>query len=79
MTLASFMKVQRYAFFGKLDETRKQIKEVPALMCVSMIILALLCVGLGILLIPGLKSIVLDPAVEVLKNGTQYADLVLGG
>jgi hypothetical protein len=35
-------------------------------------------VGLGVLLLPGIRNIILDPAVEVLKNGAQYANLILG-
>jgi len=79
ITLAYYLKVQRLAFFGKLDKAREEIKEAPGLMRVSMIILSLLCVVLGILLLPGIKKIVLDPAVEVLRNGFGYAYLVLGG
>ena len=78
ITLAYYLKVQRLAFFGKLGKGWEKIKEVPGLMCASMIILSLLCVGLGILLLPGIRNIVLDPAVEVLRNGAQYANLILG-
>ncbi|HEA46844.1 MAG TPA: NADH/ubiquinone/plastoquinone (complex I) [bacterium] len=78
ITLAYYLKVQRLAFFGKLGQAWKKTKEVPGLMCASMIILSLLCLGLGILLLPGIKSMILDPAVEVLKNGAQYANLILG-
>ena len=78
ITLAYYLKVQKLAFFGKLGEAWQEIKEVPAVMCISMIILAVLCVGLGILLIPGIKAVILDPAVEVLYNGARYAQLILG-
>ncbi|MCK4802346.1 NADH/ubiquinone/plastoquinone (complex I), partial [bacterium] len=78
ITLAYYLKVQKLAFFGKLGEAWQEIKEVPAVMCISMIILAILCVGLGILLIPGIKAVILDPAVEVLHNGARYAQLILG-
>ncbi|MFQ5867258.1 MAG: complex I subunit 5 family protein [bacterium] len=78
ITLAYYLKVQKLAFFGKLGTAWQDIKEVPAVMCISMIILAILCVGLGILLIPGIKAIILDPAVEALHNGARYAQLVLG-
>ncbi len=40
LTLASFMKVQKYAFWGKLNEKNRRIKEVPLAMRLSMIILA---------------------------------------
>ncbi|MBU4484578.1 hypothetical protein KKA47_04065, partial [bacterium] len=55
------------------------IEEVPRLMRTSMIVLAVLCVVLGVLLVPEVKSIVLDPPVKVLMQGLEYSRLVLGG
>lgn len=78
LTLTSFLKVQKYAFFGKLPERLKGIKEVPVFMRISMIILAVLCVGLGLLVLPGVRALILTPAVEVLTNGSRYAQIVLG-
>ena len=78
LTLASFLKVQKYAFFGKLPERLKEIKEVPAFMCISMIILAVLCVGSGMLILPCVRAAILTPAVEVLRNGSKYTQIVLG-
>jgi len=78
LTLASFMKFQKYAFYEKLQEATRKVKEAPVFMCVSMIILAVLCAITGLLLIPSLKKIFLDPAVNVLINGTEYVKFVLG-
>ncbi len=78
ITLAYYLKAQRLAFFGELGKAWNKVKEVPGLMCTSMIILSLLSLGLGILLIPGIRNMVLDPAVEVLESGAQYASSVLG-
>lgn len=78
LTLASFLKVQRYAIFGELPLRLKAIKEVPGLMCISMVVLAFFCIGLGVLIIPGIRAVVLDPAVKVLQNGVEYARMVLG-
>ncbi|RLC33862.1 MAG: hypothetical protein DRZ76_03770 [Candidatus Nealsonbacteria bacterium] len=78
ITLAYYLKVQRYALFGHLGEALKNVKEVPALMCFSMLFLVLLCVGMGFLLLPWPRGAVLKPAVEVLMRGTQYAGLILG-
>ena len=76
LTLASFMKVQKYAFFGKLNELWQNVKEVPAYMKLSMIILALICITGGILLLPLLAGYFLHPARDVLLAGRNYAALV---
>jgi multicomponent Na+:H+ antiporter subunit D len=73
VTLISFLKVLRYAFLGELPEYLKQIRESPLSMLMPLIILAVLCMGMGILLIPGIKEVILDPAIAVLVNGVQYA------
>ena len=46
-------------------------------MLVAMVFLACLCVLMGLLLLPGLRSNILEPAVEVLKGGVAYADNVI--
>ena len=79
LTLASFMKVQKFAFFGKLNTTLDKIKEVPVSMRLSMIIFATICLFGGLLLIPHLMEYFLKPAVNVLVSGTGYAFTVLGG
>lgn len=76
LTLSSFLKVQKYAFFGKLNPEHENVKEVPVPMQASMIILAVLCVLLGLLMIPQLESVTLDPAVTVLMNGVNYGKTV---
>jgi multicomponent Na+:H+ antiporter subunit D len=76
MTLASFMKVQKYGFFGELKERWKGIKEVPFTMALSMVILALLCIGTGLLVVPGIAEHFLKSAAGVLVNGREYAAMV---
>jgi len=78
LTLASFMKVQKYVFFEKLKEKWNDIREVPLLMCVAMVILSVLCVFMGLLLIPAAWNSFLNPAVQVVLEGTGYALRVLG-
>jgi len=78
LTLAYYLKVQRFAFFGTLRERWAKIREVPGAMCVSMIILAIICIGTGIFFYPMVK-VVLEPAVVVLQEGTKYSALILGG
>jgi len=79
VTLAYYMKVQKLAFFGALGSAFGKVKEVPAFMCISMVVLAVLSLGLGFLLLPQLREVVLDPAVKVVEQGIGYAKMVLGG
>jgi multicomponent Na+:H+ antiporter subunit D len=76
LTLASFMKVQKFVFRGELPQRFKDIKEVPASMKFSMICLAIICLAGGLMLMPSLK-LFLEDAVKVLLNGTGYSRLVL--
>jgi multicomponent Na+:H+ antiporter subunit D len=73
ITLASFLKFQRYAFFNRKsnNKTRNNLRDVPFLMIFSMVVLAVLCLALSLLLIPGIRGAILQPAVDVLmeKNG----------
>lgn len=73
LTLASFLKIQKYAFFGQLRDRWKNLKEVPVFMCVSMIGLALICLFLGLALLPGLREMFLLPAANAVLGGTKYA------
>ncbi|HPP66580.1 MAG TPA: proton-conducting transporter membrane subunit [bacterium] len=82
LTLASFAKIQRYVFFGsgeKFDEnSTKNIKEIPSLMKMSVLILAILCTLGGFLAIGGVNG-VFGPVVNSLSGGTgQYIEEVLG-
>ena len=78
LTLASFMKVQKYAFYGKLKDKWAQVKEVPLAMQLSMILLAVLCVAMSLMLVPGLSQYLLEPARDVLANGVEkYQNAVL--
>jgi multicomponent Na+:H+ antiporter subunit D len=82
ITLASFLKVQRYTFFNKSEEKWNlkdvYVKEVPFSMCFSMVFLAVLCLALSVLIIPSVRDIVLTPAVNVLLDSTGYSTTVLG-
>jgi multicomponent Na+:H+ antiporter subunit D len=75
LTLASFMKVEKYAFFGELKDKFRDIKEVPLLMKFSMAGLACICVVGGFMLLPYFRFF-LDDAVKVLLGGTNYAGIV---
>ena len=71
MTLISFIKVQKYSLFGELPRRLQQIKEVPVMMVVGMLLLASLCVGLGILY-PFYGQVLLESAGDLLSNPQQY-------
>jgi len=78
-TLIMYLKVQRYVFLGELPENLRQVKENKGSMLVAMVFLACLCVLMGLLvLLPGLKESILQPAVDVLTNGLDYSADVIG-
>ncbi|MEW6075754.1 MAG: proton-conducting transporter membrane subunit [Candidatus Omnitrophota bacterium] len=77
VTLASFLKVQKYAFARKAQNPVMGIKEVPFSMKVSMVSLAILCVGVG-LFFPVIINAVIKPAADVLLAGREYISWVLG-
>jgi multicomponent Na+:H+ antiporter subunit D len=76
LTLASFMKVQKFAFSGEIKDRFKNIKEVPWPMKSSMVCLAIICIFGGLMLLPSLRFF-LDDAVNVLLKGTSYANRVM--
>lgn len=71
MTLISFIKVQKYSLFGTLPQRLKSIKEVPVLMVTGMLILVILCVGLG-LLYPFYSEFLLETTRDLMMNPAQY-------
>ena len=79
LTLASFTKVMKYAFFGELRNRWSEVKEVPFFMKIAMVILALICVVGGVLLIFNINEVFLKPASDVLLEGTKYADIIFKG
>jgi len=77
LTLASFMKVQRYGIRG--ESPAKELQSRPGWgMNAAMVILAALCLFASLLIIPGIKESVLDPVVAAIMNNTGYAAAVLG-
>ena len=79
ITLAYYLKLQNMAFFGKLADSLAKVEEVPDSMRIAMVVLAVLSIVMGVLLIPGIRDVVLTPAVDVLTNAGNYAKVVLGG
>lgn len=77
VTLAYFLKFMRYTFFEKLKSNWENLKESPFWMCVSMILLAVLCLVTSALIIPGIRERFLSPAVNVLVELGKYSINVL--
>jgi multicomponent Na+:H+ antiporter subunit D len=78
LTLIMYLKVQRYVFLGELPQNLRNTKEEPGPMQVAMVFLACLCILMGLLLlVPGLKAVILEPAVDVLMGGLSYAGRVI--
>jgi len=77
-TLIMYLKVQRYVFLGELPENLQQSKEAKNSMLVAMVFLACLCMLMGLLvLVPSLRSSILEPAVKALTDGASYSDTVI--
>ena len=79
LTLASFMKVMKYGFYGPLEHRCAQVREVPWSMRGAMIAMAVICTLGGLLLLGGARDAVLSPAMEVLEQGAAYARVALAG
>jgi multicomponent Na+:H+ antiporter subunit D len=78
-TLIMYLKVQRHVFLGELPDTLKHIREHRGTMVVAMVSLACLCILMCLLvIIPSLRSSILDPAVKALTDGLEYSTKVIG-
>jgi multicomponent Na+:H+ antiporter subunit D len=79
ITLAYFLKFQRFAFFNKTaGKAMEKIREVPFAMSFSMILLAILCLALSLLAFPSINDAVLRPAIQVLMQTDLYSTTILG-
>ncbi|MFP4005104.1 MAG: proton-conducting transporter membrane subunit [Candidatus Hadarchaeia archaeon] len=77
LTLAYLLKAIGSIFLGQTKDVEIQTKEVPIGMLIPMIILASLCIILGIF--PQLGMDVIEPAQSTLLNRLEYIEIVLGG
>lgn len=79
VTLASFMKFQRYAFYnGKREAGKENLREVPFPMVLSMVTLALFCLLLSLAALPHFRDIIFTPAIRILTDAQQYTAPILG-
>lgn len=77
ITLGYFLKIQKLVYFGALKEKFRTIREIPAMMALSMILLAVLCLGTSVLIFQGPRDYVLGPAQQSLTNRKEYVRLAL--
>ena len=78
ITLASFLKFQRYAFFDKSDISKnKNIRDVPFPMLFSMVVLSIICILLSLLVIPEIREAILTPAIHILTDPVKYSTSIL--
>jgi multicomponent Na+:H+ antiporter subunit D len=78
LTLASFTKLQKRAFYEEPKEAYRTAQEVPAFMQASMIALAVLCVAMGLLWIPQIQDSFFMPAAKIIQEGVKYGSNILG-
>ncbi len=76
MTLISFIKVQKYSLFGNLPERLQGIKEAPVFMVAGVVILAVMCVGLGVLY-PFYGPAILESARNLILEPGQYLQFAM--
>ncbi len=78
ITLASFLKFQRYAFFNRSNNSKNHnIREVPFPMVFSMVVLSIICVLLSLLVIPEIRDAILTPAINILTDPVKYSTSIL--
>jgi multicomponent Na+:H+ antiporter subunit D len=79
ITLASFLKFQRYAFYNKTNAGKDLTgKEVATPMVFSMIVLGMLCLLMSLLAIPSVRESLLKPAVDVLMDAGNCMSKIIG-
>jgi len=78
ITLASFLKFQRYAFYNTKEKKKTEKNDVPFPMVFSMVMMSILCVLLSLLVFPGIRDAVLKPAVDILMDPSKYASQIIG-
>ena len=75
LTLWYYLLIQRRAFFGKLNERWQAVREAPFWMTASTVVLALVCLAVGVLFAATITSWV-QPASDALSQGVR---VMLGG
>lgn len=69
MTLALFLKVQKYVFFDSIKGALGAVVEAPILMRVPMLMLAALCIVMSLFVLTGLRTpFLIEPAANALAE-----------
>jgi len=77
MTLISFVRLQKSVIFGKLPEKFASLKEAPFTMVLPLVILAILCLGMGIAY-PFIDEGLLMAARDTLLDKMAYVGFLMG-
>jgi multicomponent Na+:H+ antiporter subunit D len=77
VTLWYYLLIQRQAFFGKLGETWKNVKEAPFWMSASTLLLGLICIAVGIFFGIIIRTWI-QPAADALSAGVIYGFKLMG-
>lgn len=77
LTLWYYLVMQRRAFFGLLNETWKDVREAPLWMSAATVLLAAVCILIGILF-PLVLANWIQPAADVLAAGLHHTIQMLG-
>jgi multicomponent Na+:H+ antiporter subunit D len=78
MTLLSFIKLQRFVLFGALPKRFAAVKEAPFSMTLPLVVLAILCVALGVLY-PFVDKGLIEAARQTLLDKMSYMGFIIGG
>jgi multicomponent Na+:H+ antiporter subunit D len=79
ITLASFLKFQRYAFHNENPDLKiSAVREVPFPMLFSMIVMGIICLVLSLMAFPGIRDALLTPAINILTDPSVYPSQITG-
>jgi len=77
LTLWYYLIIQRRAFFNKPDEKWRDVREAPFLMTTATVVLALLCIVIGIFFTATISTWI-EPARDALAGGLQVIQSSIG-
>jgi multicomponent Na+:H+ antiporter subunit D len=77
ITLGYYLKLQKLAFWGRLQDKLRDVQEVAAPMKLSMVLLALISIAAGLLLLPGVRESFLELAGNIVYVGKDYAQILV--
>ncbi|MBN2185675.1 MAG: monovalent cation/H+ antiporter subunit D family protein [Candidatus Krumholzibacteriota bacterium] len=77
MTMISFIRLQMNVLFGELPKRFEKIKEAPFLMTLPLVVLAILCLAIGIAY-PFIDSVMLEAAKDTLLDQAAFLSFIAG-